>query len=76
MKGIVDRFEGDRVLIEIESDGGILEFDRELFPQDLKEGDVVEYVKDKFVINEEETKERKKYINNLFNSLIDKSEQP
>ncbi|CCQ94222.1 conserved hypothetical protein [[Clostridium] ultunense Esp] len=74
MKGIVDRFEGDRVLIEIESDGGILEFDRELFPQDLKEGDVVEYVKDKFVINEEETKERKKYINNLFNSLIDKSE--
>ncbi|SHD76874.1 DUF3006 domain-containing protein [Schnuerera ultunensis] len=60
MKGIVDRFEGDRVLIEIESDGGILEFDRELFPQDLKEGDVVEYVKDKFVINEEETKEKKK----------------
>lgn len=74
MKGIVDRFEEDRVLIEIESDGGILEFDRELFPQNLEEGDVVEYIRDKFVINEEETKKRKKYINNLFNSLIDKSE--
>ncbi len=72
MKGIVDRFEEDRVLIEIESDGGILTFDRELFPGNLKEGDIVEYVEDKFIVKEEETEERKKYINNLFNSLIDK----
>ncbi|MCF6462066.1 DUF3006 domain-containing protein [Clostridium sp. Cult1] len=72
MKGIVDRFEEDRVLIEIESDGGILTFDRELFPRNLKEGDIVEYVEDKFIVKEEETEERKKYINNLFNSLIDK----
>ncbi|MCF6465891.1 DUF3006 domain-containing protein [Clostridium sp. Cult2] len=74
MKGIVDRFEEDKVLIEIESDGGILRFDKELFPHNLKEGDVVEYVDDKFIINDEETEERKKYINNLFNSLIDKKE--
>jgi len=72
VKGIVDRFEEDRVLIEIESDGGILTFDRELFPGNLKEGDIVEYVEDKFIVKEEETEERKKYINNLFNSLIDK----
>lgn len=72
MKGIVDRFEEDRVLIEIESDGGILTFDRELFPRNLKEGDIVEYVEDKFIIKEDETEERKKHINNLFNSLIDK----
>lgn len=72
MKGIVDRFEEDRVLIEIESDGGILTFDRELFPGNLKEGDIVEYVEDKFIVKEEETEERKKHINNLFNSLIDK----
>ena len=72
MKGIVDRFEEDRVLIEIESDGGILTFDRELFPRNLKEGDIVEYVEDKFIVKEDETEERKKHINNLFNSLIDK----
>jgi hypothetical protein len=72
VKGIVDRFEEDRVLIEIESDGGILTFDRELFPRNLKEGDIVEYVEDKFIIKEDETEERKKHINNLFNSLIDK----
>lgn len=74
MKGIVDRFEEDKVLIEIESDGGVLTFDRELFPYDLKEGDVVEYVDDKFIIKDDETEERKKHIDNLFNSLINKKE--
>ncbi|NLW41251.1 MAG: DUF3006 domain-containing protein [Tissierellia bacterium] len=72
MKGIVDRFEEDRVVIEIVSDGGVLEFDRVLFPENLKEGDVVEYIDDKFIIHEEETKEREKNINRLFNSLLNK----
>ncbi|GFN35128.1 DUF3006 domain-containing protein [Tepidimicrobium xylanilyticum] len=72
MKGIVDRFEEDRVVIEILSDGGVLEFDRVLFPDNLKEGDVVEYIKDRFVINEEETRERERKTNDLFNSLIKK----
>ncbi|GMG97808.1 DUF3006 domain-containing protein [Tepidimicrobium xylanilyticum] len=72
MKGIVDRFEEDRVVIEILSDGGVLEFDRVLFPDNLKEGDVVEYIKDRFVINEEETRERGRKTNDLFNSLIKK----
>lgn len=72
MKGIVDRFEEDKVLVEIENDGGVLAFNRELFPDNLKEGDVVEYVGNKFIVNKEETLERKKRINNLFNSLINK----
>ncbi|HSH36335.1 DUF3006 domain-containing protein [Schnuerera sp.] len=72
MKGIVDRFEEDKVLVEIENDSGVLAFNRELFPDNLKEGDVVEYVGNKFIVNKEETLERKKRINNLFNSLINK----
>ncbi len=59
MKGIVDRFEGDRVILELKD--GILSFDRELFPEEVKEGgDVVEYKDNKFIIKVEETLERKK----------------
>ncbi len=70
MKGIIDRFEGDRVLLELKD--GVVSFDRELFPEDVKEGDVVEYVDNRFVIRVEETLEREKHINQLFKSLVDK----
>ena len=69
MEGIIDRFEEDKVILEIEE--GILSFDRELFPDDIKEGDIVEYIDNKFIFKEEETKERKKHIDSLFKSLID-----
>ncbi|NLV76091.1 MAG: DUF3006 domain-containing protein [Tissierellia bacterium] len=72
MKGIVDRFEGDRVILELKD--GILSFDRELFPEEVKEGDVVEYKDNKFIIKVEETLERKKHIDNLFKSLIDEDD--
>lgn len=70
MKGIVDRLEGDKVVLELKD--GVLSFDLELFPEDIKEGDVVNYVNNKFVVNKEETEERKAYINNMFQSLINK----
>ena len=69
MKGIVDRLEGDRVVLEIED--GTLSFDIELFPRDIKEGDIVEYLNNRFVINEVETEERRTYVDNMFKSLID-----
>jgi len=72
VKGIVDRFEGDRVILELKD--GILSFDRELFPEEVKEGDVVEYKDNKFIIKVEETLERKKHIDNLFKSLIDEDD--
>ncbi len=70
MKGIIDRFEGDRVLLELKD--GVVSFDRELFPENAKEGDVVEYVDNRFIIRVEETLEREKHINQLFKSLVDK----
>ncbi|MCF6461337.1 DUF3006 domain-containing protein [Clostridium sp. Cult3] len=70
VKGIIDRFEEDKVLLELKD--GVLSFDRELFPEDVKEGDVVEYIDNKFIIRVEETLERKNYINKMFESLIDK----
>ena len=72
MKGIVDRLEGDRVILELED--GNLDFDKELFPENIKEGDIVEYLDNKFVVNEGETMDRKAYIDNMFSSLINKEE--
>lgn len=69
VKGIVDRLEGDKVVLEIED--GTLSFDIELFPESVKEGDIVEYLDNRFIINELETKNRRTYIDNMFKSLID-----
>lgn len=69
MKGVVDRLEGDMVVLEIED--GTLSFDIELFPKDIKEGDIVEYLDNRFIVNELETKDRRTFINNMFKSLID-----
>ncbi len=71
MKGIVDRFEGSKVVVEME-DRNIKVFDRALFPKELKEGDVVIFKDDKFIVDEEETEKRRKHIEKLFNRLIDK----
>jgi hypothetical protein len=69
LEGIIDRFEEDSVVLEISE--GTLSFDRELFPKEIKEGDIVEYVDNRFILKEKKTKERKNYIENLFKSLID-----
>lgn len=72
MKGIVDRIEKDVVVIEIEKE--IFNFNIDLFPEGIKEGDLVEYEEDKFVILEDETKKREKEIGDLFHSLIEKDD--
>jgi len=69
LKGIVDRLEGDQVVLEIQD--GTLSFHIELFPEDIEEGDIVEYLENRFIVNKKETEERKKYIDNMFKSLID-----
>mgnify|MGYP000852369828 FL=1 len=68
MKGIVDRFEGEYVILEVE--GKILSIERYKFPEDIKEGDVVQSEGEKFIILFEETEKRKKNIEDLFNGLI------
>lgn len=73
MEGIVDRFEEDKVVLEIEE--GTLIFDRILFPEGIKEGDIVKYTDNKFIVKEKETEERKEYIDNLFKSLIDEDKK-
>lgn len=73
MEGIVDRFEDDRVIVEVGDK--LLIFKRSLFPETLKEGDMVIFKEGHFLVNEKRTEDRKEYIDNLFDSLIDKEDK-
>ena len=72
MEGIVDRFEEDRVVLEV--DDKMLILKKTVFPDEIKEGDVVVFKDGKFKIDKEKSKERKEYIDDLFGSLIDKED--
>lgn len=69
MKGIIDRFEGDFAVCEI--DGQMKNLPRALFPEDAKEGDVF-LIDNKVIILKEETDGRKMSAGNLFNRLKNK----
>ena len=64
MDVIVDRIEGDYALVEIEK-GKMCNLPIELVP-DVKEGDVVT-----ITINKDKTKERKKIVEELMNSVFE-----
>ena len=67
MKGIVDRFEGDFVVIEIE--GNTKDVPKKQVDPSVKVNDVVELVDGKWIVKEEETEKRKKEIKALMDSV-------
>lgn len=72
MRGIVDRFEGNIVVIE--TDEKMYNVDVSVTDGTLKEGDVVEIVIQNDIVikvnkNEEETQSRKEYINDLIKDM-------
>ena len=69
-KYIVDRFEEDFIVLEKET-GGSIDIKRELLP-DAKRGDVLIEENGVFLIDEQETLERKKRIFEKMNKLFEK----
>ena len=69
-KYIVDRFEEDFVVLEKET-GGSINIKRELLPE-AKRGDVLTEENGAFVIDEQETLERKRRISEKMNKLFEK----
>ena len=67
MKGIVDRFEGDFVVIEIE--GNTKDVPKKQVDPSVKVNDVVELEDGKWIVKEEETEKRKKEIKALMDSV-------
>ena len=68
MKLIIDRFEGKYVICEDE-DCNMINILKEELPSNVKVGDVIIKVNNDFVVDYDETHKRKKYIEELFDSL-------
>jgi hypothetical protein len=67
MKGIVDRFEGDFVVIEIE--GNPKDIPKKQVDSSVKVSDVVELVDGKWMVKEADTERRRKEIKALMDSV-------
>jgi ribosomal protein L21E len=67
MKGIIDRFEGDIVVIEI--DGKTKDFPKSIFPNEAEVGDVVNIDGDKVTVDKKATEKLRKEIEDLMNEV-------
>lgn len=65
--GIIDRFEGEFALVEI--DGEIKQLPRTLFPPEATEGDVVIIEQGRITVDIKSTAVRKKKIKKLMNNI-------
>jgi len=63
MKGIIDRFEDDLVVVEI--DGETKDFPKKIFPPEAAAGDVVEIKDSKVFVLKNETERLRKEIEDL-----------
>lgn len=69
MKGIIDRFEEDYAVVELE-DGTMQNISKDILPKDVEEGTIIIIDGDNIYIDRDETLERKKRIKDLFNELF------
>ncbi|MDY0407468.1 DUF3006 domain-containing protein [Virgibacillus soli] len=67
MKGIIDRFEGNIVVVEI--DGVTNDFPKSLFPKNTSVGDIVEIKGEHVSILKDETEKRRKEIEELMDEV-------
>ncbi len=70
MKYIIDKIEKNIVVCENQRTKKIEHFEIEQFPKDIKEGDCVLLKNEKFEKDEQETKKRKEYIDELMKKLM------
>ena len=69
MKGIIDRFEGEYAVVELQ-DGKIINIDKKKLPIEAQEGTVIQ-ISESITINKEETAKRKSEIEKLTEDLWD-----
>lgn len=70
MKGIIDRFEGNIAVVELEN-RSMVNIDRSLLPPDSKEGDCIFAENGIYKIDTEETERRRKKIQSLMGDLFE-----
>ncbi|MCK2000772.1 DUF3006 domain-containing protein [[Brevibacterium] frigoritolerans] len=69
MKGIIDRFEGNLVVVEIGN--STKDFDKAIFPKEAAVGDAVEIDGNHVSILKEETEKRRKEIEQLMDDVFE-----
>lgn len=67
---VIDRFENDIAVIE--TDGIMIEINRSLFPENACEGDVVEEVDGKWIVDVSATEKRRTEIREFMKRLMKK----
>lgn len=67
-RGIVDRFEGDFAIVELEK--GFEKIAKGKLPSNVKEGDVIVIERDRIYVDLEETNKRKNKIKGLMDKLF------
>ena len=66
----VEKIEGNIVTLEDRNNNVFLEINKDILPNNINEGDILDLVDNKYIINEESTKRLKEDIRNKFNSLM------
>ncbi|MZQ76328.1 MAG: DUF3006 family protein [Peptoclostridium sp.] len=69
-RGVIDRFEGDVAVVELE-DRSVVEIQRKLLPEHALEGDVLIIDGEIVSIDEDDTKNRKEKAEKLMNELFE-----
>ncbi|MCI8805833.1 MAG: DUF3006 domain-containing protein [Clostridiales bacterium] len=69
MEYIIDRFEGNFAVCQNTVSDEIKNVESGLIPKGAEEGDVIVFTGDKYFLDSDKTKERKKVIEEKFNSL-------
>lgn len=70
MKGIIDRFEGDQAVVELEGKR-MKNIYTSVLPYGVQEGDVIEFINGKWSHNQAETQIRKAQMEKKFNNLFE-----
>lgn len=66
----VEKIENNIVTLEDRNKNIFFDIDKNILPENIKEGDILDLVDNKYIINEKTTKEIKENIRNKFNSLM------
>lgn len=69
-KGVIDRFEGDWAVIELE-DGAIIDIPISNLPSNVSEGSLVLIEDNKATLLAEDTRARRRYIDELMEELFE-----
>lgn len=66
----VEKIDENYVTLEKRTNKTLFDIEKNILPHNIKEGDILELINNKYIINKKITKETKKKIRSKFNSLM------